>query len=119
MRLKAWMACVLAVITMWMSPLSAMAENAYIDAVKLETDLSSEAQALEGAQAAVPELLQASAPGVLVEENSKARVDYSNTGDGYVMVLYHAETSKRLKVQIKGPRTTYTYNIFQGEWGLS
>ena len=118
MRLKALLAWILVAITMWLVPVSGMAENAYIDAVQMETDLNSEAEVIVGSGAAVPELLQATAPGELVEENNKARVDYSNTKDGYVMVLYHAETSKRLKVQIKGPRTTYTYNIFPGEWAV-
>ena len=42
--------------------------------------------------------------------------DYSNTADGYVMVRFKEETEKRLKVQVKGPTTTYTYNISAGEW---
>ena len=63
-------------------------------------------------------LLKPEASGVLVEENSKAIIDYSNTKDGYVMVKYLAATEKRLKVQVKGPTTTYTYNIKVGEWAV-
>ena len=51
------------------------------------------------------------ATGILVKKNNKAVIDYSNTKDGYVMVKYTAATTKKLKVQVKGPTTTYTYNI--------
>ena len=43
-------------------------------------------------------------------------IDYSNTKDGYVMVQYTAQTTKRLKIQVKGPTTTYTYDLKQGQW---
>ena len=56
-------------------------------------------------------LLEPEAPGVLTKENQKAVIDYSNTEDGYVMVRFSAATTKRLKVQVKGPTTTYTYNL--------
>ena len=32
------------------------------------------------------------------------------------MVQYTASTSKRLKAQVKGPTTTYTYNLTAGQW---
>lgn len=64
----------------------------------------------------IPEILRPEASGVLVQENAKAVIDYSNIADGYVMVKYTEETVKRLKVQIKGPTTKYTYNIEPGEW---
>lgn len=48
-------------------------------------------------------------------QNNQAQIDYSNTADGYVMVRYTASTTKRLKVQVKGPTTTYTYNITPGD----
>ena len=92
----------------------ALCEDAYID-----SDWSSyEGEMISQSRAAVPLLLEATAPGVLVEENGKALIDYSNTDDGYVMVLYKEETSKKLKVQIKGPSTTYTYTIYPGEWAV-
>jgi hypothetical protein len=56
-------------------------------------------------------LLLPSASGKKVNANSKASIDYSNTQDGYVMVKYIAQTSQRIKVQVKGPTTTYTYNL--------
>ena len=34
------------------------------------------------------------------------------------MVKYTASTDKRLKVQVKGPTTTYTYNLPKGEWAV-
>lgn len=63
-------------------------------------------------------LLEPTAPGQLQETCSEAVVDYSNTADGYVMVCYTGETDKRLKVQVKGPTTTYTYNLPRGEWAV-
>ncbi len=58
------------------------------------------------------------ASGVNVEQNEDAIIDYSNVSDGYVMVKYTGETEKRLKVQVKGPTTTYTYNIVPGDWAV-
>ena len=65
---------------------------------------------------ALPDVLEPEASGVAVEENEKAIIDYSNITDGYVMVKFTAETEKRLKVQVKGPTTTYKYDIQVGEW---
>jgi len=65
---------------------------------------------------AIPDILEPVASGTAVEENEKAIIDYSNINDGYVMVKYIARTEKRLKAQVKGPTTTYSYNITQGEW---
>lgn len=64
----------------------------------------------------LPDILEPEASGVLVKETERAVIDYSNTSDGYVMVRFKEETSKRLKVQVKGPTTTYTYNIPVGDW---
>ena len=54
--------------------------------------------------------------GKAVEENQYAKVDYSNTANGYVMVQYIAASDKKLKSQVVGPSTTYTYTLTQGEW---
>lgn len=67
-----------------------------------EVDLEDEAVALAG-EPAVSTLLLPEASGTLVQSNGKAVIDYSNTADGYVMVKYTAATTKRLKVQVKGP----------------
>ena len=56
------------------------------------------------------------ASGTLVKSASAASIDYSNTADGYVMAQYSGATSNQLKVQVKGPATTYTYNIIPGNW---
>ena len=70
----------------------------------------------EAPVAPVYQILVAEASGTKVKKTGKATIDYSNTGDGYVMVNYTAATTKKLKVQVKGPTTTYTYNLNQGEW---
>jgi len=78
--------------------------------------IDDEAVALAQSPAAVPASVNAEAAGVLVKENDRAQIDYSHTESGYVMVRYTAETDKRLKVQLKGPATKYTYNLPAGEW---
>ena len=65
---------------------------------------------------AIPDILEPVASGTAVQENEKAIIDYSNVMDGYVMVKYTAATDKRLKAQVKGPTTTYSYNVTQGDW---
>ena len=76
----------------------------------------SESQEELGDTAAISSAVTVEASGELVKSNDYAIIDYSNTDDGYVMVCYTAQTSQRLKVQVKGPSTTYTYNLTQGEW---
>ena len=65
---------------------------------------------------ALPDILEPEAPGTAAEENDKAVIDYSNITDGYVMVKYKTATDKKLKAQVKGPTTTYTYTIQPEEW---
>lgn len=78
-------------------------EEIYPEVTPLEeVDLEDEAVALAG-EPAVSTLLLPEASGTLVQSNGKAVIDYSNTADGYVMVKYTAATTKRLKVQVKGP----------------
>lgn len=43
-------------------------------------------------------------------------IDYFNVSDGYVMVKYKDSTDKKLKVQVKGPDTVYTYNLTAKKW---
>ncbi len=89
----------------------------YTNAVTLdEVIIEDEAVALAVAPAAQPKQLKATASGKLTKEGGSAIIDYSNTSDGYVMVKYNASTSKRLKVQVKGPKSTYTYNIDPKKW---
>ena len=96
------------------------APEGYVDSVSVDSEAVKEEAVIveEAPEAAVSIVLEPKASGTLVEENSKAIIDYSNTRDGYVMVKYTANTNKRLKTQVKGPYTTYTYNIYVGSWAV-
>jgi beta-galactosidase len=61
-------------------------------------------------------VLEPVAPGEREDRCDAAVVDYSNAEDGYVMVFYYGETEKRLKVLLRGPRTTYNYDLPRGSW---
>ncbi|MBR4292425.1 MAG: transglutaminase domain-containing protein [Clostridia bacterium] len=67
---------------------------------------------------AIFDIPTAEASGIKEKRNSMAVIDYSNVGDGYVMAEYLADTDKKLKVQVKGPTTTYTYNVSPGKWEI-
>lgn len=54
--------------------------------------------------------------GVLIQEGSGIVIDYSNTEQGYIMVLCREENTPRLKVRLQGPSATYTYNLTPTEW---
>lgn len=78
-----------------------------------------EAKALQTSlQPAQSNVIKPQATGKAVEENQYAKVDYSNASDGYVMVQFTAASDKKLKSQVVGPSTTYTYNLTQGEWAV-
>lgn len=64
----------------------------------------------------VPDILRPEASGILSEETARTVIDYSNTTDGYVMVRWKGKSEKRIKVQVKGPTTTYTYNLVSDVW---
>ena len=70
----------------------------------------------EPEEAPISTLLLPTASGKLTKKNAKAIVDYSNTADGYIMVKFTANTEKRLKVRVKGPTTTYTYDLTKNIW---
>ena len=61
-------------------------------------------------------VLEPEAPGDQEVRCDAAVVDYSHAEEGYIMVCHFAETDKRLKVLLKGPTTTYNYNLPQGQW---
>jgi len=62
---------------------------------------------------ALPIILTPIASGARVEQNEKAKIDYSNAADGYVMVMWLVETTRDLKVQVTGPsEAVYTYTIY-------
>lgn len=56
------------------------------------------------------------ASGEAIVDNEEAIIDYSNASAGYVMVRYKQQTDSRLKVLLKGPTTTYSYNLPVDEW---
>ena len=58
------------------------------------------------------------ASGTQVKENSRAKIDYSNIKDGYVMVNFTGTTKTRLKVQVScpTPKLVYTYDLQAGAW---
>lgn len=86
----------------------------FVDETVIGTVVSEQEILME--EPALPDILEPEASGTATEENEKALIDYSNLSDGYVMAQYKAETSQKLKVQVKGPTTTYTYTILPGEW---
>lgn len=81
-----------------------------------EVVLADEPVALAGSPALISNLASVTASGSLQQRSGNGVIDYSNTCDGYVMVQYAGDTSKRLKTQVKGPSTTYTYNLTPGSW---
>ncbi len=62
--------------------------------------------------------MDAVASGTKEKRCDKAVIDYSNTGNGYVMAKYTVDTDVRLKVQVKGPKSTYTYDIKPKQWAV-
>ena len=78
--------------------------------------LQAESAALSSAPAAVPEIVTPEAGGIDVKKSERAVIDYSYPQEGYVMICFTAQTDKRLKAQVKGPVTTYTYNLTAGTW---
>ena len=95
----------------------------YIDVMPLVVEeieiqaLDAEIMALtETTPAPTPALPEAVASGTKTKKVAKAVIDYSNTQDGYVMVQFTGTTKTRIKAQVKGPTTTYTYNVTPGVW---
>lgn len=78
--------------------------------------LQAESAALSSAPAAVPEIVTPEAGGIYVKKSERAVIDYSYPQKGYVMICFTGKTDKRLKAQVKGPATTYTYNLTVGAW---
>ena len=92
-------------------------EAVYTEQVTMEEiELEDEAVALAASPAALGTILMPQASGTTVKKNDRAVIDYSNISDGYVMANFTGATSKRLKVQIAGPSTTYTYDLKAGQW---
>lgn len=49
-------------------------------------------------------------------QNERAVIDYSNAGNGKVMVNFTGAAGGRLKVQVAAPAITYTYDLPPGVW---
>jgi transglutaminase-like putative cysteine protease len=92
----------------------------YIDSTIMdETAIQQEAEALQSTLTpAQPTFLRPEASNTLTHSNDVAIIDYSNMDEGYVMIKYTGSTDSRLKSQVQGPITTYTYNITQNEWAV-
>lgn len=86
----------------------------FVEETVSETALSE--QEVPATKENLPDILTPEASGTAIKKTDKAVIDYSNTEDGYVMVLYNVPTEKKLKAQVKGPTTTYTYTIQPEEW---
>ncbi len=92
-------------------------EAAYVDSVEVETVSPQEVIAvLTNPEPAIPTVLATVASGERRAQNGEAAIDYSHMEEGYVMVQYSAATDSRLKVLVKGPSTTYTYDLPVGAW---
>ena len=63
-------------------------------------------------------VLTPEASGTAEERCADAVIDYSHAEDGYVMARFLTETQSRLKVLIKGPTTTYSYNLPLDQWAV-
>ncbi|MGP1441124.1 MAG: transglutaminase domain-containing protein [Anaerovoracaceae bacterium] len=62
--------------------------------------------------AAISGTLMPVASGKVTKGNDKVVIDASNTQDGYIMIKYLKQTSKKLKMIVTGPSgVKYTYNI--------
>ena len=89
----------------------------FIDQVTVDViELQDEVVPMSAAPAAVPTMLMPVASGKAVKSGKGADIDYSNVTDGYVMARFAAANSSRLKVQVTGPTTTYTYDLSTGAW---
>ena len=92
-------------------------QEAYIEESKAAPVEQNEVEVLvQNTAPAISTVLTPMASGVYVVQNEEVMIDHSHTEDGYVMVQYIASTESRLKVQVKGPATTYTYDLPKSGW---
>lgn len=112
MRNRLWIAALVSALLIGAAAGAGMPEAR---AAAAETAIEGGPAALSG-EPALPALLTPVASGTKTVRQQKATIDYSNTGDGYVMVNFTARTDKKLKVKVIGPTTEYLYNITPQEW---
>ena len=92
-------------------------DPAYTDQVVMEeVELELVVVPMSASPAAVPAVLSPVASGTAVKSGGGAEIDYSNIQDGYVMVRFAAANSSKLKAQVVGPTSTYTYDLPTGSW---
>ena len=81
------------------------------DTAGTESESKEETERVKGSRDNTPICLVPKASGDIVYDNPYARLDASNTSDGYVIVAYTGDSDK-VKLQITGPNEiTYTYNL--------
>lgn len=78
-------------------------------------DIDVETVPLIDAPAAIDLLMMPQASGTSVESQGGAEIDYSNVKDGYIMCRY-TNTGAKIKVQVHGPNTVYTYDLPSTDW---
>ena len=83
--------------------------------IPTEANVTTEIQTMSHAVPLCSAFEETSAPGTKRQSNDYAWIDYSNANQGYVVVKYTASTSVRLKCIVKGPSTSYNYNLTQGK----
>lgn len=94
-------------------------EEVYVDEAEVTVPEKNETEVLLSHTApAVSVVLTPMASGESVVQNEEAVIDHSHTEDGYVMIQYLGATESRLKVQLKGPMTTYTYDLPKSGWNV-
>jgi len=88
-----------------------------VDAVDMSGAVSLEDEMVPlAASPSAVSVLSPAASGTAVKSGGGAEIDYSNTKDGYVMVRFAGSSGSRLRVQVAGPTTTYTYDLTTGDW---
>ena len=99
------------------APSSNEGRPVFIDEVVMDDlNLDEEMVPMSSAPAALSTMLTPVASGTAVKSGGGAEIDYSNTKDGYVMARFTANSSQRIRVQVVGPTTTYTYDLPTGSW---
>lgn len=91
---------------------------AFTNPVEL-TNIADEAVIMAEAPTDVLSIPMPEAPGKKVHSGRKAKMDYSNASDGYVMVQFTSDAKYRVKCQMTGPdKNTYTYNLIPKQWAV-
>ena len=88
---------------------SAVTKVAFVD---LDDQISIDEDEVPLASAPISSNLAPVASGITVYNNDKAKIDASNTSDGYIMVAFTGSAKGKLKVIVTGPSgVKYTYDL--------